>query len=110
VGNVRLTIDTGDSIEQVLAAVGALYKVELVVQSGTAAPATVSAPSTPEPAAAPKPRKRAAATTRSPRKSAASAPVDSAVIRAWARDNSVAVSPRGRFPAWVQQAYAAAQA
>lgn len=114
---MKLTIESADSIDQVLAVVGALYKVELSVGAPASAPAATAVPDEAPEAAAPAPaarssRRRAAATGR-PAKRAASAPgptADSAGIRAWARENGVTVSPRGRIPANVQQQYEAAQA
>lgn len=120
VDTVKLTIESADSIEQVLAVVGVLYQVELAVSAPSAAspaPTVDDAPPENTPAPAARSSRRRAAATKGPAKRAVRTPgptagptADSAGIRAWARENGVSVSPRGRIPATVQQQYEAAQA
>lgn len=135
VEDVRLTIDSEEPLERVLAVVGSLFQVELGVLGNSAgsgdasgdAAATTGAPATdgagPDetPAAstatggAParssrrrRPGRQRATAAAAPASSADSTP-DTATVRAWARENGITVSPRGRLSSTVLASYRDAQ-
>jgi hypothetical protein len=114
---VKLTIDSTETLEDTLRVVGALYNVTLEVSAN---PAGDTAASTKTSNAAPL---ASTATSRAPRKartaqkrkrpasrrarSAANArgQMDTANVRAWARENGYEIADRGRVPATVLTAY-----
>jgi hypothetical protein len=100
---VKVTIDSSESLSDVLRVLGAVYDVTLTVSEKEPATATVTPPAESSPAPAPeKVRARRA------RKKLAAAPAASASneeIRAWALENGVTVSNRGRLPGRVVAAY-----
>lgn len=106
---MHITIDSDESLDKVLAVVGALYGVALRVDDPAPAPATRLRRAD----AADQPRRqrdtaRSRRTTRSPRRTARS--TDPALIRSWAKANGHSVRDRGRVPAAVTAAYLAAGA
>lgn len=132
---MQLTIDSSEPLAKILTVVGALYGVELSTASTASAPvetpaaaprkraakrapAAAEAPA-PEPAAAAEPavkkarparKAKAAATAPAPEsESSADGPL-SQRVRAWARDNNLAVNSRGRLSTSVLAAYTAAHA
>ncbi len=108
---MQLTIDSAEPLEKVLAAIGALYNVEVttpdrpVAKKSTRARAAAPATRQKSPRA-PGPRSRKA-TTRPARRASATKP-DAASVRAWAKANGHEVNDRGRVPANVTAAYVAA--
>jgi hypothetical protein len=106
---VQLTIDSAEPLEQVLAAIGALYNVEVATPVPPVAKKTtrarVARQATP---ATQGPRSRKASTRPSRRASAAKP--DPASVRAWAKTTGLEVNDRGRVPANVTAAYVAAGA
>jgi hypothetical protein len=115
---LKVTIDSSEPLADALRVIGALYDVTLVVaptrqspgiaESGPAAARAPRAgreqrrrPADKEPTArATKPRGGRARTS--------AAPVDTAGLRSWARDNGYTVSDRGRVAASIAKAYEAA--
>jgi hypothetical protein len=113
---LKLTIDSAEALEDTLRVVGALYNVTL---KASANPAIGTGSSTSSRGATP----ASTATSRAPRKgltaqkrkrpasrrarSAANGRgrVDTATVRAWARDNGYEIADRGRVPATVLTAY-----
>jgi hypothetical protein len=107
---VQLTIDSSESIDRVLAVIGALYGVELATTEVQAAkpPARtrpVSRTAARKTAAPGKPSSRKA-TARPPRRTSPAKP-DAGLVRAWAKANGHELSDRGRVPAHVTAAYIA---
>jgi len=135
VEDVRLTIDSEEPLERVLAVVGSLFRVELAVLGNSApngdaagaaggpsgAAATDGATPDEAPAASTGTGGSPARSTRRRRPgrqrataAAASAPAtdstpDTATVRAWARENGITVSPRGRLSGTVLASYRDAQ-
>ncbi len=130
---MRLTVDSKDPLQDVLAVVGAMYGVPLQVAAADAgdAPAGTAAPEgagegtgddagegTADERAAARPSRarraprRAAAAEARPSRASARArggdAVDSRAVRAWARENGHDVSARGRLSASLVEAYRAA--
>jgi len=104
---VQLTIDSSESIDKVLPAVGAMFGVEVQVSSSSTATGTAAREET-RPT-----RGRRNATKRTPQKSAttrarASKSDDSALVREWALANGYHVADRGRISAAIRDAYRAA--
>jgi hypothetical protein len=116
--DVKLTVDSSESLEDAMRVLGALYGVQLVVASvGQDVPGNEPAASKP----AEKPRtarKRKPATrktrpapasdTLEPKQRAVSASAGSpsnAEVRSWAHESGMTVSDRGRVPASVINAY-----
>ncbi len=102
---MQLTIDSTESINTVLPAVGALYGVEVqvVAPAGKASVATPSGNGTP--------RRRAAAkrvSGKSPGRGKKAPVDDSAQVREWARAHGFQVADRGRISAAIRNAYRAA--
>jgi hypothetical protein len=111
--SVQLTIDSAEPLEQVLAAVGALYNVEVATSAPSVAKkatrARAAAPATRQKSPATHgPRSRKAATRPSRRASAVKP--EPASVRAWAKATGLDVNDRGRVPANVTAAYVAAGA
>jgi hypothetical protein len=108
---VQLTIDSSESIDKILPAVGAMFGVEVQVTPSSTAVATGSSAQT---QAEDKPSsRRRAATKRSPAKQSGSRSRarkndDSALVREWARANGFRVADRGRISAEIRNAYRAA--
>ncbi len=108
---MQLTIDSTEPLESVLAVLGSVYQVQLSATGRSDAPT----PSGPAPTA------KAKTGTRSPGRAAksttaaaggsgrgrsnSSPAADSSTVRAWARENDMAVSVRGQLPAAVLDAY-----
>jgi hypothetical protein len=112
---VKVTIDSSEPLDDALRVLGALYDVTLVVSPSVADPvgeAKNEIPTRPVRAGARSVR-RGTATERPLRTSKGRggrarrhvAPVRTAELRTWARDNGYAVSDRGRVAASVVQAY-----
>ena len=115
---MKVTIDSSEPLDDALRVLGALYDVTLVVSPsmadsfGDAAEKTPAKPVT----AGSRPSRRGAAKERALRTPKGRggrargkvAPVGTAELRTWARDNGYAVSDRGRVAASVAQAYDAA--
>ncbi len=118
---MKLTIDSTEALEDTLRLVGALYNVTLEVAANPAGDTGSSTnSSTSTSSAAPR---ASTATSRAPRtarttrkrkrpatgraRSAASGrgQVDTATVRAWARENGYETADRGRVPAAVLTAY-----
>ncbi len=104
---MQLTIDSTESIDRVLPAIGAMFGVRVQVtpsstDTAAAAPAD-NKPITRRRAVA----KRTARKQPSPRARAGKAD-DSALVREWARANGFRVADRGRISAAVRTAYRAA--
>lgn len=104
---MQLTIDSSESIDKVLPAVGAMFGVEVQVSSSSTATSTaVREENRPT-------RGRRNATKRTPRKPATTRPRtgksdDSALVREWAKANGYHVADRGRISAAIRDAYRAA--
>jgi hypothetical protein len=103
---MQITVNSSDSLQDVLRVVGSLYGVELTVAPNEGQPA--------EPAAqnGTGTRRRAAARgageprgRRSRRASGEAEKTDLAAVRAWAREHGHQVSDRGRVPNAVLEAY-----
>jgi hypothetical protein len=103
---MQVTIDSGDSLDQALGALAALYGVRLTTvedkQSAGAQPEAASA----------RPRKRStrrsdtSGRTRRPSKRPPSpAKPDQATVRTWARERGLQVSDRGRVSNEILEAY-----
>ncbi len=111
---MKVTIDSGEPLQDALRVVGALYDVHLVV-SDDAAPRAKSSPGVSVTAKQSRPRKRlrarSSATPAPASRSAAAkstAPVSTLELRSWARQNGFTVSERGRVATKVIAAYRAA--
>jgi hypothetical protein len=115
---VKVTIDSSEPLDDALRVLGALYDVTLVVSPSVAdslGEDQGDIPATPLRARA-RPSRRPAASEgalrtpkgRGGRARQNVAPVGTAELRTWARDNGYAVSDRGRVAASVVQAYDAA--
>jgi hypothetical protein len=110
---VQLTIDSAEPLEKVLAAIGALYNVEVatpvppVAKKGTRA--RVTRPATRQESPATQGPRNRKASTRPSRRASAAKP-DPASVRAWAKTTGLEVNDRGRVPANVTAAYVAAGA
>ncbi len=108
---MQLTIDSTEPLESVLAVLGSVYQVQLSAAARSDAPT----PSEPAPTAKTKTGTRspggaaksstAAASGSGRRRSTSSPTADSSAVRAWARDNDIAVSVRGQLPTAVLDAY-----
>jgi len=108
---VQLTIDSSESIDKILPAVGAMFGVEVQVTPSSTAGATGNSAQTPT-EDKPSPRRRGA-TKRTPAKQSGSRSRgrkddDSALVREWARANGFRVADRGRISAEIRNAYRAA--
>jgi hypothetical protein len=117
---LKLTLDSSEPLEDAMRVVGALYDVELVV-SGKQDTATASRSNSGrsggkqtrsrKPSAASKPQQVARAAGANGRPSKQGTQVrsmgssENAEVRAWARENGLRVSNRGRLPASVMTAY-----
>lgn len=105
---MRLTLDSGESLEDALRVVGALYNVQLSVTGDTPPDhgPTGSADTSSQSAG---PRAGTAPTSggkrRRQRKPRQRSSASNADIRSWANDNGYQVSDRGRIPAAVVAAY-----
>jgi hypothetical protein len=113
---LKLTIDSAEALEDTLRVVGALYNVTLEVSANPAGGTGSSTSSSATPLAS-------TATSRAPRKARTAqnrkrptsrrarstangrGRVDTAIVRAWARDNGYEIADRGRVPATVLTAY-----
>jgi nucleoid-associated protein Lsr2 len=111
---VKVTIDSGEPLQDALRVVGALYDVRLVVAEDPAAGAA-SVPAVSGTAKRSRPRKPArggsSTTPGTAKRSAAAkstAPVSTLELRSWARQNGFTVSERGRVATKVVAAYRAA--
>jgi hypothetical protein len=114
---LKLTIDSTEALEDTLRVVGALYNVTLEVsanpagdtrastKTSSAASVASTAPSrAPRKARTAQKRKRPA--TRRARSAAnGRGQMDTAKVRAWARENGYEIADRGRVPATVLTAY-----
>jgi hypothetical protein len=111
---LKVTVDSSESLEDVLRVVGALYDVTLVLAQNTP---EADRP-TQEPSAAPKqrsartkPRNRGGAAengaskSRTARRTESAGAPSNAEVRSWARQTGLNVSDRGRVPASVMAAY-----
>ncbi len=111
---MKVTIDSSEPLDDALRVLGALYDVTLIV-SPSLGEDQGDIPATPLRARA-RPSSRPAASERALRTPKGRggrarqnvAPVGTAELRTWARDNGYAVSDRGRVAASVVQAYDAA--
>lgn len=107
---MKISIDSGDSLDDALRLVGALYGVTLQVggaaesPNGSADGSARSRSSRSDNGRAPSRtgRSRRASAGRRPSRRRGPTATD---VRQWARDNGVAVNDRGRIPAAVQAAY-----
>lgn len=116
---LKLTIDSTEALEDTLRVVGALYNVTLEVAanpasdtgSGTnsitrsrsaASPASTAASRAPRKS---QKRKRPATTMRARSAAHKRGRVDTATVRAWARENDYEIADPGRVPAAVLTAY-----
>jgi hypothetical protein len=112
---VKVTIDSGEPLQDTLRVVGALYDVQLVVseEPDARAGSTPAAPVTAKRSRPRKPARARSSATPGPagRRSAAAksaAPVSTLELRSWARQNGFTVSERGRVATKVIAAYRAA--
>jgi Lsr2 len=108
---MRISFDSSDDLATVLAAVSAVYGVQVVVAptAPTPAAAVTPAPASPAPAKQARPRPTAKASRTSTRRAKTTeAPASASDIRVWAEANGHHVSSRGRIPATVTAAYRAA--
>jgi hypothetical protein len=110
---VQLTIDSAEPLKKVLAAIGALYNVEVAAPDRPVAKKATRAR-----AAAPTTRQKSPATHGPRSRKVASRPSrrasvvkpDPASVRAWAKANGHEVNDRGRVPANLTAAYVEAGA
>jgi hypothetical protein len=112
---LKLTIDSTEALEDTLRVVGALYNVTLNVSDNPAAGTRSSTSSTTAAAStatsrAPRKGQTAQKRKRPARRPARSAVngrgrVDTATVRAWARNNGYEIADRGRVPTAVLTAY-----
>lgn len=100
---MKVTIDSGEPLDDALRVVGALYDVQLVVAETSAEKPRRSRKAPRASASAPRggAGKRGAAAR-------SSAPVSTLELRSWARQNGFTVSERGRVATQVIAAYRAA--
>jgi hypothetical protein len=115
---LKVTIDSSEPLADALRVLGALYDVTLVVSPSQPGPTGAGEAEAPAqaprvsrkqpPRAAAKDRALRAPTVRGGRARKSAAPVETAQLRTWARDNGYTVSDRGRVAASVLQAYEAA--
>jgi hypothetical protein len=116
---VKVTIDSSEPLDDALRVLGALYDVTLVVSTpvaDTSGEAQEEIVARPVRGGARPSRRGTAAKDRAPRTPKGRggrtrknvAPVGTAELRSWARDNGYAVSDRGRVATSVLQAYDAA--
>jgi len=119
--DVKLTVDSSESLEDAMRVVGALYGVRLVVATDgpvasgadedSSRPVAKKKAASRKPSAARKPRpaaRAADAEARKPKQRTAARLAGSpstAEVRSWARENGMTVSDRGRVPASVMTAY-----
>lgn len=105
---MRISFDNSDDLATVLAAVSAVYGVQVVV-APTAPAAVTRASSSPAAAKQAQPRPSAKASRTSTRRAKTTeAPASASDIRVWAEANGHHVSSRGRIPQTVTAAYRAA--
>lgn len=99
---MKLTVDSAESLDDVLRVIGSLYGVELTRADGSIGSKTSAsrAKRAPTKARTASPRRRST--------SGSSGSVDPKVIRQWAWENGHDVSARGSLPAAVRDAYQAA--
>jgi hypothetical protein len=115
---LKVTIDSSEPLADALRVIGALYDVTLVVapadQSSSVAGSGAASPRAPkvgrEQPRRPAGKERAARATKAGGEHArtSAAPVDTAALRSWARDNGYTVSDRGRVASSIVEAYEAA--
>jgi nucleoid-associated protein Lsr2 len=115
---VKVTIDSSEPLDDAIRVLGALYDVTLVVSPSVADPSreaqervavrVVRAGARPPRRGAAKERAVRTPKGRGGRARKNAAPVETAELRSWARDNGYAVSDRGRVATSVVQAYDAA--
>lgn len=104
---MQVTLDSGDSLENALRVLGALYGVTLTVASDGENAAESAADNGTGAQERPARSRRGSRTTasRSRRRGAAASTPDLAAVRAWARENGYTVSDRGRVPNSILAAY-----
>lgn len=101
---MKLTIDSGELLADVLQVIGSMYDVTLTTADGSAAPAAGERPSKPA-----TPAKSSTSTKRRGRtKTAQVGSIDPKAVRQWAWENGYEISTRGSLPAAVRDAYLAA--
>ena len=114
---MKVTIDSSEPLDDAIRVLGALYDVTLVVSPGVAdssgaqdkvAARLVRAGARPARRGAAQDRAVRTPKGRGGRARKSVAPVETAELRSWARDNGYAVSDRGRVATSVVQAYDAA--
>lgn len=107
---MQLTIDASEPLDRVLAAVGALYGVSLTVTSegdGTEPPAAAAAPAN---GGSGRRGRRPRRTDRSGQPARRGTRPATAQVREWAREQGMAISPRGRLSESLITAYQQAHA
>jgi len=107
---VKLTIDSAESLDNVLRTVGALFGVELEARGEAARPAKAAPARRRLASAATSTRRRGGAARTGTRRPAAASRTASSTsdVRSWARANGYDVSDRGRISETVLSAYRAA--
>ena len=107
---MRITVDSSESLDDVLRVVGAAYGVNVGVVEGDGSAAAERPSSTRRPRRAGRTTRTSAAAARPRRRrAAAGSSASSADVRAWAREHGHTVSDRGRLPAPILEAYRAAR-
>jgi hypothetical protein len=107
---MKITVDSSESLDDVLRVVGAAYGVNVGVVESEGGAVAERATSTRRPRRAGRPARTTAAAARPRRRrAAASSSASSADVRAWAREHGHTVSDRGRLPAPILEAYRAAR-
>ncbi|MBO0880484.1 MAG: Lsr2 family protein [Mycobacterium sp.] len=104
---MKITVDSSESLDDVLRVVGAAYGVNVGVVESDGAMVAERPSSTRRPRRAGR-TQRASAAARPRRRRAGASSASSADVRAWAREHGHTVSDRGRLPAPILEAYRAA--
>lgn len=103
---MQLTIDSNDTLPGVLQAVGGMYGVKLVVDP-SGAPSNSTAAATPRPSRSSSSNPVSGGGGRRGTR-AATPTADAGAIRRWVQDSGLMVTPRGRIPDSVVEAFNAA--
>lgn len=114
---MQVTIDSTESLDEVLTVLSTMFETRIITDPNTSPVEPAAAPEPPKTSKGAKAAKRAKGASsgvkpKSARasKTAPAASVDSAAVRAWARDNGTTVSVRGALSKSVVTAYQVAHA
>ena len=105
---MKLTIDSGEPLADVLQVIGSMYGITLTTADGSAAPAAGERPSKRFTPAKSSTSTSTSTKRRKQTETAQVGSVDPKLVRQWAWENGYEISTRGSLPAAVRDAYLAA--